>query len=63
MQPLFLAGTNELTVFGTDTWQYGGFSFIGGTISAVPEAQTGAMFLAGMGLVAYRVRRKASSRA
>lgn len=58
MQPLFHAGTNELTVFGADTWQYGGFSSISGTISAVPEAETYAMFLAGIGLLACAVRRR-----
>lgn len=61
MQSLFLAGKNELTVFGTDTWQYGGFSWIDGTISAVPEVKSHTMFLAGLGLLAHAVRRRRST--
>ncbi len=60
MQPLFHAGTNELTVFATDTWMWGGVGSINGTISAVPETQTYGMMLAGLGLLALFVRQRPS---
>lgn len=58
IQPLFHAGTNELTLFGTDTLIYGGISVIGGTITAVPEPEAYGMMLAGLGLVGWVAWRK-----
>jgi hypothetical protein len=58
MQPLFHAGTNELTLFGTDTLLYGGISVINGTITAVPEPEAYGMMLAGLGLIGWMARRK-----
>lgn len=58
MQPLFHAGTNELTLFGTDTLIYGGVSAINGTIAAVPEPEAYGMMLAGLGMVGWMARRK-----
>lgn len=58
MQPLFHAGTNELTLFGTDTLLYGGISAISGTITAVPEPEAYGMMLAGLGLIGWMARRK-----
>lgn len=57
MQPLFHAGTNELTLFGTDTLLFGGISVINGTITAVPEPEAYGMMLAGLGLVGWMARR------
>ncbi len=53
MQSLFHAGTNELTLFGTDTLQYGGIGSIDGTISVapVPEPAVYQLMLAGLGLL------------
>lgn len=58
MQPLFHAGTNELTLFGTDTLLYGGIFAINGTITAVPEPEAYGMMLAGLGLVGWTARRR-----
>jgi hypothetical protein len=59
MQSLFQSGTNELTLFGRDNLQYGGFGTTYGTINyttnvtpppnGVPEPTT--MLLLGLGLV------------
>jgi hypothetical protein len=63
MQSLFLAGTNELTLFGTDTLLDGGINGISVTITAVPEAEAYAMMLAGLGLlVPVALRRRSHSR-
>jgi hypothetical protein len=61
IQPLFHAGTNELTLFGTDTLIDGGISIINGTISAVPEPEVYGMMLAGLGLLALATRRRTIS--
>ena len=58
IQPLFHAGTNELTLFGTDTLIYGGILAIDGTITAVPEPEAYGMMLAGLGLVGWMAWRK-----
>ena len=58
MQPVFHAGTNELTLFGTDTLLYGGISAISGTITAVPEPEAYGMMLAGLGLIGWMARRR-----
>jgi hypothetical protein len=58
MQSLFHAGTNELTLFGTDRAIYGGISAINGTITAVPEANVYAMMLAGLWLMIPITRKR-----
>jgi hypothetical protein len=62
IQPLFKPGPNELTLFGADTLLFGGISAIDGTVSLVPEAETYAMMLAGLGLVVVATRGRTSSR-
>jgi hypothetical protein len=61
MQPLFHAGTNKLTLFGTDTLLFGGISAINGTITAVPEPEVYGMMLAGIGLLIVTTRRRSMS--
>lgn len=58
MQNLFGEGTNELTLFGTDTLLYGGISQISGNIAAVPEPAAMWMLLAGLGLTGFAARRR-----
>lgn len=63
MQPLFQAGTNELTLFGADTLIFGGVSVIDGNVTAVPEAEVYGMMLAGLGVVVVAARRRNRKRA
>lgn len=51
MQPLFHAGTNELTLFGTDTLIFGGISDINGTITAAVIPLPASILLFGSGLL------------